>query len=394
MKKVLFVIDSLNSGGAEKSLVSLLALFNYQKYDVDLLMFSPSGLYLPLLHEKVNLLDVPNYFMTQHNDIRSLFKNKKFKELFIRIGISCSLRNPFYKKHMHSAQISWKWIKKGIDQIKKEYDIAIAYSQGTPTYFVAEKVIAKKKICWINTDYKVAPYNKNFDEKYYEQYDNVIAVSDHNKAVFVNEMPGIVKKTSVIYDIVSPSLIKSMASSFGGFTDNFDGLRILTIGRLVDVKGYDLAIKACFKLKQQGYKIKWYAIGEGNLKSKLETMIREYQLEDTFILLGIKRNPYVFLKQCDIYVQPSRFEGYGLAIAEARILQKPIVATNFTVVTNQIKNKENGLIVDMNSESISIGIKEIIKNRNLREYLYENLSRERAGTEQEIEKVYSIIESV
>ena len=121
------------------------------------------------------------------------------------------------------------------------------------------------------------------------------------------------EKTCVVYDIVSPTLIKSMALKDDGFNDNFDGIRILTIGRLVDVKGYDLAIKACYKLKSKGYNFKWYVIGEGNLKSKLENMIKEFQLEDTFILLGIYQNPYVFLKQCDIYVQPSRFEGYGLA---------------------------------------------------------------------------------
>ncbi|MGX2961382.1 glycosyltransferase [Peribacillus sp. JNUCC 23] len=394
MKKILFVIDSLNSGGAEKSLVSLLTLLDYQKYDVDLLMFSPVGLYLPLLPKKVNILDVPDFIKVQHNSLKYLIKNKNFKELYIRLRASLSLRNPNNKKNMHSAQISWRWISQGADKLNKKYDVAIAYSQGTPTYFVAEKVEAAKKVCWVNTDYKIAPYNKSFDTKYYKQYKEVIAVSDHNKSVFINEMPSAKEKTSVIYDIVSPKLVKSMALNDGGFDDNFDGLRILTIGRLVDVKGYDMAIEACYKLKMQGYKFKWYVIGEGSLKSKLENMIKELQLQDTFILLGIYQNPYVFLKQCDIYVQPSRFEGYGLALAEARILQKPIVATNFTVVHNQITNRENGLIVSMNSEAVYEGVKEIIENNNLKEHFCKNLSNENVGTEEEIKKVYLMIESV
>ncbi|MBY0007039.1 glycosyltransferase [Priestia aryabhattai] len=397
MKKILFVIDSLNSGGAEKSLVSLLNLLDYQKYSVDLLMFSPAGLYLPLLSENVNIIEVPEFIKIQNNNIKYLIKNKNFKELYIRLRTSVSLRNPYNKKNMHTAQSSWRWMSKGINKLHGKYDIAIAYSQGTPTYFVAEKVEATKKLCWVNTDYKLALYNKNFDIKYYKQYTNVIAVSDHNREVFINEIPIAKEKTRVIYDIVSPKLIRSMALNSlnnGGFKDKHDGLRILTIGRLVDAKGYDMAIEACYMLKKQGYNFKWYVIGEGVLKNKLENMIKEFQLENTFVLLGTFQNPYVFLKQCDIYVQPSRFEGYGLALAEARIFQKPIVATNFTVVHNQLRNRENGLIVNMNSQAICKGIKEIVDNNNLKESLCSNLSDENVGTEQEINKLYSIIESL
>src|SRR4051794_17137764 len=114
MKKILFVIDSLNSGGAEKSLVSLLTLLDYQKYDVDLLMFSPTGLYLPLLPKKVNILEIPGFIKAQHNNVKYLIKNKNFKELYIRLRASASLRNPYNKKKMHSAQINWSWISKGI----------------------------------------------------------------------------------------------------------------------------------------------------------------------------------------------------------------------------------------------------------------------------------------
>jgi glycosyltransferase involved in cell wall biosynthesis len=393
MKKVLFVIDSLNSGGAEKSLISLLTLFDFKSYQVDLLMFSPKGLYLPLLPKEVNLLEVPSFIKKQYGGLKSLIKNKNYKELYLRLGASISLRNPYYKKNMHPAQTSWRWMSKGVKKIDKKYDIAIAYSQGTPTYFVAEKVEAKNKLCWVNTDYKMASYNREFDVEYYEQYNNIITVSDFNKEVFINEIPTAKDKTKVIYDIVSPNLIKTMALQEGGFTDKFDGLRILTIGRLVDSKGYDMAIEASYKLKQEGLRFRWYVIGEGVLKSKLKEMIREFGLEDTFIFLGIYQNPYTFLKRSDIYVQPSRYEGYGLAIAEARILQVPIVATNFTVVHNQIKNKENGLIVDMDSGAIFEGIQTIIKDKSLKSYICENLSNELVGTEQEVKKLYSILEN-
>jgi glycosyltransferase involved in cell wall biosynthesis len=393
MKKVLFVIDSLNSGGAEKSLISLLTLFNYEKYDVDLLLFSTEGLYLSLLPDKVNIINVPEFIQKQRMDFKYLIKGKNYHELYTRIRISFSMRNPFKRKNMHSAQIIWNWLSKEIPNLEQKYDFAIAYSQGIPTYFVAEKVKATKKFCWINTDYRVALYNKKYDKKYYEQFDNIIAVSDYNRDIFIKEIPSLQQKTCVIYDIVSPKLIRSMAKQRGGFNDFFDGIRILTIGRIVSVKGYDLAIEACYKLKKSGYKIKWYAIGEGNLKYEYEKKIKEFNIQDTFIFLGTHCNPYTYLSQCDIYVQPSRFEGYGLAIAEARILWKPIIATNFTVVHNQIKDKENGLIVSMDPDDIFHGIKNLIEDNNLRNQLIVNLHNTIKGTEEEISKIYALMES-
>jgi glycosyltransferase involved in cell wall biosynthesis len=391
-KKVLFVIDSLNSGGAEKSLVSLLTLFDFDKYNVDLLMFSKKGLFKSLVPKEVNILSVPKIVITQDKQINYLLKNKKFKELYIRFGTSFSLRNPFKNKKLHSAQITWQWLSKGLDKMDLNYDVAIAYSQGTPTYFVAEKVKANNKFCWVNTDYKLAPYNKKYDQRYYEKFKNVIAVSDYNKEVFIKEMPIAKEKTSVIYDILSPTLIKSMSIQTKGFKDTFTGLKILTIGRLVDVKGYDLAIEACYKLKQEGFEFKWYAIGEGILKSKLENMISKYNLENFFIFLGTQENPYTFIKESDVYVQPSRYEGFGLAIAEAKILQKPIIATNFPTVHNQIKNRETGLIVNMSASAIYRGIKEIITDNKLRNQICTNLQKEKVGTEREIEKLYALIE--
>jgi glycosyltransferase involved in cell wall biosynthesis len=393
-KTILFVIDSLNSGGAEKSLISLLSLFDFEKYNVDLLMFSVEGLYLSLIPEKVNIIEVPDFMVKQKCDFKTLLWNRDFKDLSIRLRTTLSLRNPVKKKKMHSAQIIWQCASQEINNMNKHYDFAIAYSQGLPTYFVAEKVNAHKKLCWINTDYKKALYNKKFDKGYYQLYDKIIAVSDYNKEVFIKEMSSAERKTTVIYDIVSPKLIKLMASQEGGFYDNFNGMKILTIGRLVDVKGYDLAIKASYKLKNEGILFKWYAIGEGIKRTKYEKMVREYGLQDYFFFLGTHQNPYTYLKQCDIYVQPSRFEGYGLALAEARLLEKPIVATNFTVVHNQIKDRENGIIVNTDSEAIYKGIKEIIADNNLKEFLCKNLRKEHVGTEDEIDKVYSILESI
>ena len=391
-KRILFVIDSLHSGGAEKSLVSLLSLFDYENYEVDLLTFKGGGLYVPLLSQNVKLIDSPDIFNKMKLSISDLIKRKEFKIVLWRVNTSISLRcKSKISDIKHGAQLMWTSLNNVIPQLKPEYDVAIAYSQGTPTYYVAEKVSAKKKLCWVNIDYKFAGYNKDFDFKYYEKFNNIVAVSKVCTEVLKDVFPEFKNKIVTIYDIISEDLINKMANENIGFDDNYNGIRILTIGRLVYQKGYEYAVEAAKFLKNRKIDFRWYVIGEGDLKDKLEKMVREYKLEENFKFLGTFTNPYPFIKQCDIYCQPSRFEGFGLAIAEARILNKPIVATNFDIVYDQINNGENGLISDMDGEALSKKIQLLIENKEIRQKITNNLRNEKVGTEKEIEKIYSLI---
>lgn len=382
-KKMIFVIDSLNSGGAEKSLVSLLSVLDYDMFDVDLLLFKKSGLYLPLINKAVNILEVPEYF---NSDIKENLRNKIYK-----LRNSFLIRNPYYKKKFHGAQITCKNILNALPKQVRKYDIAIAYSQGLPTYYVAEKIESKKKLAWINTDYKKAGYNAKFDRKYYEKYDYIVPVSERTKEILEEIYPEFKDKMKVVFDIISPTLVKKMADEGIGYSDDFDGIRILTIGRHVYLKGYDLAIEAARLLKEKGVKFRWYSIGEGILTEELQNMVNEKGLSENFIFLGTYTNPYSFINQCDIYCQPSRFEGFGMAIAEAKILNKPIVATNFDVVYEQIENKKNGIITNMIPEDIFMGINKLLNNAELTERIIENLKNEVKKERFDLEYFYDAI---
>lgn len=391
-KKVLFVIDSLCSGGAEKSLVSLLSVFDYEKYEVDLLTFKSGGLYEELLNSKVNRIKTPVIFSIMSKSINELIMNNNYKDLIWRIKTSINIRyTRRFTKVKHGAQVMWPNIEKRLELLKKEYDVAIAYSQGTPTYYVAEKVNAKKKICWINTDYNKAGYNKNFDKEYYKKYRYIVTVSNKNKEI-LDEIYGEFKdRIKVIYDIISANLIKQMALEGESYKDNFDGIRILTIGRHVQLKGYDIAIDAAKLLKKNNIKFRWYSIGEGVLTEELKAKVLENNLKEEFIFLGTYANPYPFIKDCDIYCQTSRFEGFGMAIAEAKILNKVIISTDFDIIYDQIQNNKNGIIVKMNAVDLSNQIKSIMENQSLRNNLINNLEKETNRSENEIQKVYLLV---
>ena len=390
MKKILFVINSLELGGAEKSLVSLLNTFDLNKYEIDLLMFRVTGMFLKLLPAKVNVL--PSLAFLSPGT--SFFVQLKHPwHLAAKARASFGLRKNNKTKKLHPAQCYWKYTSKCFETLSKEYDVAVAWGQGNPTHYVAEKVNADKKLAVINVNYEGAGHNKEFDYQYYKKFNYIIAVSEELGSLVNQVFPDFKEKTRVIYDINNAELILKMAAASNPFENEKNVLKIVTAGRLTNQKGYDLAVEAAKILKSQGVNFKWYFIGEGVCRSSLETMINQYDLSDMVILSGAQDNPYVYIKNADIYVQTSRFEGYCLTIAEARILNKPIVSTDFDVVHNQIISEENGIIVDMKPKSIADAIVRLYSEKGLCGKLINNLSLEKKGNTEEVEKWYSLIEN-
>ena len=393
-KSILFSIDSLHCAGAEKSLTTLLSLIDYSKYEVDLMMFGHGGVLEELLPEEVNILEPLKYTKFTEKSLKEsiiyTLKKGTYKMLKSRLEFSIAIRNKQYT-NAQKARILWQKTSNVIEHNPKKYDIAISYAQGLPTFYVADKINADKKFAWVNVSYRLEDEDKEFQSKYYDKYEKIIAVSHSAKDVFLETFPKYKDKVEIIYDINDFNLISKMANLENGYDDNFDGVRLLTIGRLANQKGYDMALEACKILKDKGIKFKWYALGKGPLKDEIEKYIKENELQGYFNLLGVKSNPYPYIKGADIYVQTSRFEGFGLAIAEARMLNIPVVTTEFDAVYNQIVQGKNGLVVDMDSESIANGILKLINDEELRNSIVEYLKTEKKGNTEELEKFYELI---
>lgn len=393
-KHILFVIDSLHCAGAEKSLTTLLSLIDYSKYSVDLQLFGYGGALEELLPKEVNLLKSLKYTSFCDLSITSAIgysiKNFDYKMLLARLKFTLAIRKEKYS-NAQKARVFWEKVSNVVEKNEKEYDIAISYAQGVPTFYVADKIKAKKKYAWVNVSYRLKDEDKRFQEKYYDKYNNIISVSDSAKDVFLETFPKYTDKLKIIYDINDGNFISKMADSGQGYDDNFEGLRILTVGRLANQKGYDIALEACKMLKEIGINFRWYSLGIGPLKDEIEKYISDNNLQDNFKLLGVKANPYPYIKNCDIYVQTSKFEGFGLAIAEARMLNKPIVTTRFDAVYNQMIDRKNGLVVDMNAEGVAKGILELINDKGLNNDIVNYLKSEKKGNIEELDKFYDLI---
>lgn len=393
MKNILFVINSLTIGGSEKSLVSLLNMMDYSKFNVDLLMLKKGEEFDKYIPKEVNILDIPEYYKFLNDSKMIKSRVSKVRYRLCRYKSSFDLRiNSIRKKKINNQQIFYNNQKGVLERLKKKYDVAIAYAQGFPTYFVADKVEACKKLAWINCDYKNTLYDKKMDKTFYNKFDKIIAVSEACKKSILEVDKEYEEKIEIIKDIVNPNLIINMSNEeIEELSES--KLKILTVARLViHHKGYDVAIKCAKLLLENNVKFKWYVVGEGVDRKKIESLIQENKLEDYFILLGSRGNPYPYMKKCDIYVQPSRYEGFGLTVIEAKILKKLIVCSNFNTVNELIENNVNGIIAGMSEFDLYEGILKVITDKKLYNKILKNIDKNNIyDSTNEIKKIYNQI---
>ncbi len=394
-KKLLFVMESMKSGGGERSLLTLLQLIDYEKYDVDLMLFEPSGLFYDMIPEQVNVIPFGELY-------------NKFTEPMVKSVLSLlfsfkpvlAVKRLMYSRTVNSSvsssltrdQLAWKYMKSFFPDSGKEYDAAIGYLEGNSNFFVADCVDAKTKIAYIHSDYRKLEMDAEIDSNFFGKVDYIVAVSEECKYALQETFPQHAEKVRVVENITSPKTLAKMADEKVEDFDKKSGEKILlTIGRIASPKGYDLAVDAAEILVKKGYNFKWFSIGKGELKDELEQKVKEKNLEENFIFLGEKSNPYPYLAKCDIYVQPSYFEGKSIAIDEAKCLAKPIVATKFTTVYDQLTDGETAVLAEINAESIAEKIALLIDNENLAETLSENLKKMKHGNEEEVQKFYALL---
>lgn len=390
-KNILFITHDLQCGGAEKALISLLQIINYDEYDVDLQLFQHRGLFMNQLHNKVNLLPEPeNYKYFDMPFRKVLFQcliKGRIDIIYNRVLASFFVK--FEKNIYREEQIMWKYISRCLPKLTKKYDYAVGGLEKSPNYYCVEKVDAPKKIGWIHNDYDKMNLSVSFDKPYFEKLDYILTDSEECKLVLKKNFPQFANKFKVMRNIVSSRLINEL--SYEPIEFLYDGFKIISVGRFSDQKGYDLAIDAVKLVKDKGFDFKWIILGDGDQKNKILKQISDNELQDSILLLGIKENHYPYVKQCDVFMQTSRFEGKSISIDEAKILCKPILVTNFSTVNDQITNNVTGLISEMNPKSIAHKLIELITNPEKRNQLSNNLSKENNGTESEIEVFYDFL---
>lgn len=391
-KKLLFVMESLGIGGAEKSLVTLLSQLDYSKYEVDLFLFRKEGDFLRLLPKEVRVLEVPEEFkefiLSPKESILALIKNKRIKLLLLKF---IELINIIFSSYILKKEyIGWNLISKSINTIDTRYDVAIGFLEKKSIYFVVDKVKAKNKIGWIHTDYDKVEHNHKIDCEKFKFLNKIVTVSEHCKEVMQREYPEYRNKIEVISNMISSNLINDMANEkIEDIKVNKNTTVICTVARLTEAKGIDIAINCCERLINKNKNIKWIVIGDGDKRNELQELINRKNLNEYFILMGSRYNPYPYIKNCDIYVQPSKWEGFGITVLEAKALNKPILVSNIPEFIEQIEDNKTGLIYRDLRDMIN-KLEMLIDNKNIAYKLSNNLKSISIDNSEEMYKIVNL----
>ena len=369
MKRLLFVIHYLELGGAEISLIGLLKALDYTKVDVDLFVYSHRGELMGEIPPQVNLLpEIPEYAQIERPMV-DVLKDGYFRMVLARLRAKREFARYRRKNHPKDGSAVFAYVSKNAKTLLppinpgKEYDLAVSFL--APHDIVLEKVRAKKKACWVHTDYTKVDIDTELEFRIWSRYDYIAAVSDAVSDAFLTRFPLLRDKVVTIPNILSVEWVRSRAEALSVEAEmpREPGVtRLLSVGRFTEAKNFDNVPDVCRRIREKGVNVRWYLIGYGGDEGLIRQRIAESGMGDYVRGLGKKDNPYPYIKACDIYVQPSRYEGSPVTVREAMVLGKPIVATAFSTVQSVIQDSVNGIIVPMDNDNCAVSIAHFIQN--------------------------------
>lgn len=396
MKKILIVSHAMEIGGAERALLGLLNSFNDQ-VQVDLFLCRQEGELLHLIPKNINLLPTNQASYLAVPMVKTL-KDKQVKMLLGRLQSKILSKKTVKRLNLKADNqveltYSHKYTVNYIDDINPNitYDLAISFL--TPHYICMNKCNALKKIAWIHTDYSTIDIDVNTEIEMWNKFDKIVSISDKCTQAFLDKMPVLKDKIIRIDNIITKDMILSQANEFKPIEmkRTNDEIILCSVGRFSTAKNFDNVPNICKRILDKGLNIKWYLIGYGQDEQLIKDKIKEEGMEDHVIILGKKDNPYPYIKACDFYIQPSRYEGKAVTVREAQILEKPVIITRYTTSSSQLDEGIDGVIVPMDNEGCAQGIVDFIDNKELQNKIISYLKETDYSNSNEIEKIYELM---
>ncbi len=364
MKKIILFTRKLQTGGVQTALLETIKLLKKNNHNVTLITTDANGDLFKKFESLCTIVDFKNYLSKKEVSRKNLINNIKNFKFLNSLKLLFSI---IFEKLFISDCNRQKRFAKRLPKLHEEYDYAIAYDVPYcfSSFYVINNLNAKNKYIWIHNDVLLTKDQNVTDyDSVFKQFTKVICVSKSAETSFLSRHPALQGKTDVVYNPIDINRVIQLSKENTDL-DNNKKIKLCTVGRLDKAKGYDLAIKSCKILKDKGHDILWYVCGEGHDRQKLSELIKENNLTEDFILLGNQPNPYKYINSANIYVQTSIYESYCITLAEAKILKKPIVTTNFPCAYEHITDGENGLVCNMDENSIALSIEKLINGYKL-----------------------------
>lgn len=395
--RVFISMHYMELGGAEISLIGLLQALDYSKYDVDLFVHRHQGELMAFIPKEVNVLPEITAYACIESPLTEAIRRRQFGVVWGRLKAKWRARR-YQPRNAALPQCAiFQYVAQEVEPYLPslehygEYDLAISYLQ--PHNYVLGKVKAKKKICWIHTDYTEVEFDVDAELPIWTAYDHIVSISPDVTKTFLRIFPSLENRIVEIENILSSEFVRKRAEETDVSEEmpRYDKrVNILSVGRFSEAKNYDNVPDICRRVRVQGVDLRWYIIGFGDV-SLIRQKIHEAGMEEYVILLGKRTNPYPYMKTCDIYAQPSRYEGKSVTVREAQMLCKPVVITNYPTAKSQIQDGIDGVIVPMDNEGCAKGIADFIKNKQLQDDIVNYLHEHDYGNVDEVEKIYRMI---
>ncbi len=398
VKRILIVSHAMEIGGAERALLGLLDSLDPGRVSVDLFLLRHEGELLDLIPEYVHLLPpIPAYTVLARPIVQTIKEGHLLlsgARLIGKFRAMCYDKKHGLTESGVALEYSHKYTKRFMPPIAPdaEYDLVISFL--TPHYFAAEKVRAKKKIAWIHTDYSVVQVDTASELKMWGAYGYIASISDDVTKAFLSVFPSLEDRIVKIENILPKALIDHQAGDFSaeGEMPRDGAIRLLSIGRFGSAKNFDNVPDICRRILETGLNVKWYLIGYGGDEALIRQRIREAGMEDRVVILGKKDNPYPYIKACDLYVQPSRYEGKAVTVREAQMLGRPVAITRYATSASQLEDGLDGIIVPMDNAGCAAGIAALLRDPERMKALSAACARRDYTNGEEVRKIYGILE--
>ncbi len=418
--KILIAMHYMELGGAEMALLGLLQSVDPVRSEVDVFIYAHRGELMHYISEECGVRSeecqiVPRFRLLPEVEAYAMLEEP----------IALLIKKGYWRLALARLWGRWedkRYLKRNVKGLESnahvvfqqhrtvkclpkinpevEYDLAISFL--TPHYIVLDKVRAKKKLGWIHTDYTNVFINREMELRMWERLDVISSISPDVSAKFVEVFPSLKNKIIDIENILSPRFIRQRSQESCPIFEQDHYLKLLTIGRYSKAKKMEDIPYLCRRLVDDiskseefgGRNVKWYIIGYGSpeIEQQVRDEIRKEGMEEHVILLGKQSNPYPYIRTCDIYVQPSRYEGKSITVREAQILCKPVIVTHYPTAPSQVQDGVDGVIVPLEREACAEAMIKVIKDEKLLSSLTEYLSEHDYGNESEIEKIYKLCE--
>lgn len=395
MKKILIIHSNMELGGAETSLLGLLSSLDYTKISADLFLMDSVGELMRQIPPQVNILSPIPAYQALVRPIKQSIKSGHFGIAAARLWskMEYSIINRKHCFRDRGYVIKQMYHKKALPFLPKfeqKYDAAISFND--PHYILGNKVHADVKIGWFHTDFSKIDTLPEYENEAWKNCDYIVNVSTNCKLAFDAVHPALAEKSIVLENVLSKQLIVDRSKdTFPVKETTFNGLKLLSIGRFCEAKNFDNVPDICKRIVESGMDVKWYIIGFGGDETLIRQKITEAGMEERVILLGKKDNPYPYLAACDLYVQPSRYEGKCVAVREAQMLGKPVVITRYATSASQLEENVDGVIVPMDNTGCAEGIVDLLRDPERMRQLADTCRQRDYTNAGEAEKLYKLL---